>query len=40
MAVEAMKEGMKIVEPELKKMKLEKKSLGSVLLGNGVRRHP
>jgi len=33
MAVEAMKEGMKIVEPELKKMKVEKKSLGIVLLG-------
>jgi corrinoid protein of di/trimethylamine methyltransferase len=33
MAVEAMKEGMKIVEPELKKMKVEKKSLGTVLLG-------
>ena len=33
MAVEAMKEGMKIVEPELKKMKVEKKSLGNVLLG-------
>jgi corrinoid protein of di/trimethylamine methyltransferase len=33
MAVESMKEGMKIVEPELKKMKVEKKSLGSVLLG-------
>jgi corrinoid protein of di/trimethylamine methyltransferase len=33
MAVEAMKEGMKIVEPELKKMKVEMKSLGKVLLG-------
>ncbi len=33
MAVEAMKEGMKIVEPELQKMKVEKKSLGSVLIG-------
>jgi 5-methyltetrahydrofolate--homocysteine methyltransferase len=33
MAVEAMKEGMKIVEPELKKMKVEKKSLGSILIG-------
>jgi 5-methyltetrahydrofolate--homocysteine methyltransferase len=33
MAVEAMREGMKIVEPELKKMKVEKKSLGNVLIG-------
>jgi len=33
MAVEAMKEGMKVVEPELKKMKVEKKSLGTVLIG-------
>ncbi|MGQ9569529.1 MAG: cobalamin B12-binding domain-containing protein [Thermodesulfovibrionales bacterium] len=33
MAVEAMREGMRIVEPELKKMKVEKKSLGKVVIG-------
>jgi corrinoid protein of di/trimethylamine methyltransferase len=33
MAVEAMKDGMKIVEPELKKSKVEMKSLGTVLIG-------
>ena len=33
MAVEAMNEGMKIVEPELKKKKVQRKSLGTVLIG-------
>ena len=33
MAVEAMNEGMKIVEPELEKKKVQRQSLGTVLIG-------
>ncbi len=33
LAMQAMKEGLKLVDPELKKMKLEQKSLGKVLMG-------
>ena len=33
MAVEAMKEGMKVVQPELDRMKTSVKSLGTVLIG-------
>ena len=33
MAMQAMKAGLKLVEPELKKLKLEQKSLGKVLMG-------
>ncbi len=33
LAMMAMKEGLKVVEPELKKLKLEQKSLGRVLIG-------
>ena len=33
MAVEAMKEGMKVVQPELDRMKTKVKSLGTVLIG-------
>jgi trimethylamine corrinoid protein len=32
-AMQAMKEGLKLVDPELKKLKLEQKSLGKVLMG-------
>jgi methanogenic corrinoid protein MtbC1 len=31
--MQAMKEGLKLVDPELKKLKLEQKSLGKVLMG-------
>jgi corrinoid protein of di/trimethylamine methyltransferase len=33
MAVEAMREGMQVVEPELEKMKVQRKSRGTVLIG-------
>ncbi len=33
LAMQAMKAGLELVEPELKKLKLEQKSLGKVLLG-------
>jgi len=33
MAVEAMNEGMKFVEPELKKKKVQRQSLGTVIIG-------
>jgi corrinoid protein of di/trimethylamine methyltransferase len=33
MAMKTMKEGIKVVEPELKKAKLEQKSLGKVVIG-------
>ena len=33
MAVEAMREGMQIVEPELEKLKLQRQSRGTVVIG-------